>query len=288
MSKKVLITRDSTSDIPDDILEKLNIKTIPLGITLDNKLYHDGVDIDPDFIYKYHEEHGVLPKTSAANIADMVDFFKPFVDEGYAIVHFTISSSMSSTYQNSLLAAEDFEDVYVVDTANLSTGEALIIMRAAEMAQEGKSAKEIYEASVALTPYIDASFVIDSLEYLHKGGRCSTLAALGANLLKLKPCIEVTEGSMGVGKKYRGKYIQTLREYVAERLTDYSDIELDRVFVTHAGCDPEVVDEVYRLVKETAPFKEIIVSRAGCTISSHCGANTLGVLYIRKSPKKAQ
>ncbi len=288
MSKKVLITRDSTSDIPDDILEKLNIKTIPLGITLDNKLYHDGVDIDPDFIYKYHEEHGVLPKTSAANIADMVDFFKPFVDEGYAIVHFTISSTMSSTYQNSLLAAEDFEDVYVVDTANLSTGEALIIMRAAEMAQEGKSAKEIYEASVALTPYIDASFVIDSLEYLHKGGRCSTLAALGANLLKLKPCIEVTEGSMGVGKKYRGKYIQTLREYVTERLTDYSDIELDRVFVTHAGCDPEVVDEVYRLVKETAPFKEIIVSRAGCTISSHCGANTLGVLYIRKSPKKAQ
>ena len=288
MSKKVLITRDSTSDIPVDILEKLNIKTIPLGITLDNKLYHDGVDIDPDFIYKYHEEHGVLPKTSAANIADMVDFFKPFVDEGYAIVHFTISSTMSSTYQNSLLAAEDFEDVYVVDTANLSTGEALIIMRAAEMAQEGKSAKEIYEASVALTPYIDASFVIDSLEYLHKGGRCSTLAALGANLLKLKPCIEVTEGSMGVGKKYRGKYIQTLREYVTERLTDYSDIELDRVFITHAGCDPEVVDEVYRLVKETAPFKEIIVSRAGCTVSSHCGANTLGVLYIRKSPKKAQ
>lgn len=288
MSKKVLITRDSTSDIPVDILEKLNIKTIPLGITLDNKLYHDGVDIDPDFIYKYHEEHGVLPKTSATNIADMVDFFKPFVDEGYAIVHFTISSTMSSTYQNSLLAAEDFEDVYVVDTANLSTGEALIIMRAAEMAQEGKSAKEIYEASVALTPYIDASFVIDSLEYLHKGGRCSTLAALGANLLKLKPCIEVTEGSMGVGKKYRGKYIQTLREYVTERLTDYSDIELDRVFITHAGCDPEVVDEVYRLVKETAPFKEIIVSRAGCTVSSHCGANTLGVLYIRKSPKKAQ
>ncbi len=288
MSKKVLITRDSTSDIPSDILEKLNIKTIPLGITLDNKLYHDGVDIDPDFIYKYHEEHGVLPKTSAANIADMVDFFKPFVDEGYAIVHFTISSTMSSTYQNSLLAAEDFEDVYVVDTANLSTGEALIIMRAAEMAQEGKSAKEIYEASVALAPYIDASFVIDSLEYLHKGGRCSTLAALGANLLKLKPCIEVTEGSMGVGKKYRGKYIQTLREYVAERLTDYSDIDLDRVFVTHAGCDPEVVEEVVNAVKATAPFKELIVSRAGCTISSHCGANTLGVLYIRKSPKKAQ
>ena len=286
MSKKVLITRDSTSDLTPEILENLNIKTVPLGITLDNKSYLDGVDIDPEFIYKYHEEHGVLPKTSAANIADMVDFFKPLVEEGYEIVHFTISSKMSSTYQNSLLAAEEFEGVYVVDTANLSTGEGLLVMKAGEMAKAGKSANEIYDEITALVPYVDASFVIDSLEYLHKGGRCSTLAALGANLLKLKPCIEVVDGGMGVGKKYRGKYIQTLREYVAERLTDYSDIDLDRVFVTHAGCDKEIVDEVVSLVKKTAPFKELVVTRAGCTVSSHCGRNTLGVLFLRKSPKQ--
>lgn len=284
MSKKVLITRDSTSDLPKDILEKLNIKTIPLGITLGDKTYRDGVDIDPDFIYKYHDEHGVLPKTSAANISEMVDFFKPYVDDGYAIVHFTISSKMSSTFQNSLLAAEEFEDVYVIDTANLSTGEGLLVMKAGEMAMEGKSAKEIFDTISALVPCVDASFVIDNLEYLHKGGRCSALAALGANLLKLKPCIQVKDGSMGVCKKYRGKYIQTLREYVADRLTDHSDIDLDRVFVTHAGCDPEIVEEVRTLVEKTAPFKEIIVSRAGCTVSSHCGANTLGVLYIRKTP----
>ncbi len=284
MSKKVLITRDSTSDLPKDILEKLNIKTIPLGITLGDKTYRDGVDIDPDFIYKYHDEHGVLPKTSAANISEMVDFFKPFVEDGYAIVHFTISSKMSSTYQNSLIAAEEFEDVYVIDTANLSTGEGLLVMKAGEMAQEGKDAKEIYDTISALVPCVDASFVIDNLEYLHKGGRCSALAALGANLLKLKPCIQVKDGSMGVCKKYRGKYIQTLCEYVADRLTDYSNIDLDRVFVTHAGCDPEIVEEVRALVEKTAPFKEIIVSRAGCTISSHCGANTLGVLYFRKTP----
>ncbi|MEE0928215.1 MAG: DegV family protein [Acutalibacteraceae bacterium] len=286
MSKKVLITRDSTSDLPKEIVEKYNIKTIPLGITLGDKNYRDGVDIDPDFIYKYHSEHGVLPKTSAANIAEMEDFFREYTEQGYAIVHFTISSQMSSTFRNSQLAAEEFEDVYVVDTANLSTGEGLIIMRAAEMAEAGKEAKEIYEAACDLVPRVDASFVIDSLEYLHKGGRCSALAALGANLLKLKPCIQVKDGSMGVCKKYRGKYSLTLKEYVADRLTDYSDIELDRVFVTHAGCDPELVEEVRAMVAETAPFKEVIVSRAGCTVSSHCGANTLGVLYIRKTPLK--
>ena len=284
MSKKVIITRDSSSDLSPELVEKYNLKTIPLGITLGDKTYRDGVDIDPDFVYKYHEEHGILPKTSASNVAELVEFFKQFTDEGYAIVHFAISSKMSSTYQNAVIAAEEFDDVYVVDTANLSTGEGLLVLKAAEMAMEGKEAKEIYEVSCALAPYVDASFVIDNLEYLHKGGRCSAVAAFGANLLKLKPCIQVKDGAMGVCKKYRGKYVQTLREYVVERLTDYSDIDLDRIFITHAGCDPEIVEEVRALVSKTAPFKEILVTRAGCTVSSHCGANTLGVLYIRKTP----
>lgn len=283
--KKVLITRDSTSDLPPEIIEKFNIKTIPLVVNLGDCSYQDGVDITPDDIYKYHDEHGVLPKTSAANVDDMLSFFKPFVDEGYAIVHFTISSSMSSTYQNSCIAADEYEDVYVVDTQNLSTGEGLLIMKAAEWAAEGLSAKEIFDKVTELIPNVDASFVIDSLEYLHKGGRCSALTALGANLLKLKPCIEVKDGSMGVSRKYRGKYSETLKQYVADRLTDYSDIDLSRVFVTHAGCDPEIVQQVADQVKATAPFEELIISRAGCTISAHCGANTLGVLYIRKSAK---
>lgn len=279
--KKVLITRDSTSDLPAEVVSKLNIKTIPLVINLDSKSYKDGVDIDPDFIYDYHSKHGVLPKTSAANVADMIDFFKPYVDEGYAIVHFTISSKMSSTYQNSFIAAQEFEDVYVVDTANLSTGEGLLIMKAAELASEGKSAEEIYKTVSELTSYVDASFVIDSLEYLHKGGRCSALASLGANFLKLKPCIEVRNGGMGVGKKYRGKYIDALSTYVAEKLADTSNINLDRIFITHAGCDDEIVNTVKLLVEQNANFKEIIVSRAGCTISSHCGRNTLGILFLR-------
>lgn len=283
--KKVLITRDSTSDLPPELVEKLNIKTIPLVVTLGDKAYQDGVDINPDDIYKYHEEHGVLPKTSAANVDDMINFFEPFVKEGYEIVHFCISSTMSSTYQNSCIAADEFDGIYVVDSANLSTGEGLLVLKACEWAAEGFSAKEVYDKVCELIPRVDASFVIDSLEYLHKGGRCSALAALGANLLKLKPCIEVRGGSMGVSKKYRGKYSETLKQYVADRLTDYSDIDLSRVFVTHAGCDEEIVNQVVEQVKATAPFSELIISRAGCTVSAHCGRNTLGVLYIRKTDK---
>lgn len=283
--KKVLITRDSTSDLPPELVEKLNIKTIPLVVTLGDKAYQDGVDITPEDIYKYHDENGVLPKTSAANVDDMINFFEPFVKEGYEIVHFTISSSMSSTYQNSCIAADEFEGIYVVDSQNLSTGEGLLVLKACEWAAEGLSAKEIYDKVNELIPRVDASFVIDSLEYLHKGGRCSALAALGANLLKLKPCIEVQGGSMGVSKKYRGKYSETLKQYVADRLTDYSDIDLSRVFVTHAGCDEEIVNQVVEQVKATAPFAELIISRAGCTVSAHCGRNTLGVLYIRKTDK---
>ena len=284
--KKVIITRDSTSDLPAEIVEKLNILTVPLVVTLGDKAYQDGVDIHPDDIYKYHEENGVLPKTSAANVDDMMNFFEPLVKEGYEIIHFTISSAMSSTYQNSCIAADEFDGIYVVDTANLSTGEGLLIMKAAEWVALGLSAKEVYDKVTELIPRVDASFVIDSLEYLHKGGRCSALAALGANLLKLKPCIEVTSGTMGVSKKYRGKYSETLKQYVADRLSDYSDIDLSRVFVTHAGCDEEIVNQVVEQVKATAPFEELIISRAGCTVSAHCGRNTLGVLYIRKSEKQ--
>ena len=180
------------------------------------------------------------------------------------------------------LAAEEFENVYVIDCANLSTGSGLLVINAAEMAMKGIEAKEIVEKIEKMKPCVDASFVIGSLEYLHKGGRCSALAMLGANLLKLKPCIEVKNGAMGVSKKYRGRYADVLKTYVSERLGDGSDIDNSRVFVTHAGCDEEVVKQVVEQVKESGIFKEVFLTRAGCTVSSHCGANTLGVLFIRK------
>ena len=174
--------------------------------------------------------------------------------------------------------------MYVIDSKNLSTGNGLLVIAAAEMARQGMEANEIAETVSALADCVDASFIVDNLEYLAKGGRCSSAAAFGANLLQLKPCICVKGGAMSVGKKYRGKFGKVLLEYVAERLADGEDIELDRVFVTHAGCDAEIVESVVDAVKETLPFKEVFVTRAGCTISSHCGANTLGVLFIRKTP----
>lgn len=281
---KIIISSDSTCDLSAELKERYGVKTIPLGITLGTQVYQDGIDITPDDIYAHHAKTGELPKTTAANVGECIDYFADLTKDGDAVIHFTISSTMSSTYNNTCMAAEEFENVYVIDSKNLSTGGGLLVVAAAEMAKSGMEAKDIVAEIEKLVPMVDASFVIDSLEYLHKGGRCSAVAMLGANLLKLKPCIEVKGGSMGVGKKYRGVYAKVLTEYVNERLQNVDDIDTSRVFVTHAGCEPEVVEAVLKQVKDTGIFKEVFLTRAGCTISSHCGANTLGVLFIRKSP----
>lgn len=284
MSLNTVITSDSTTDLSRELRERYNVSVMPLKITLGDKIYTDGVDITPDDIYAHHDKTGELPKTSATNVGDCLEFFKPFTDAGKTVIHFTISSEMSSTYNNACLAAEELGNVYVIDTKNLSTGGGLLVVAAAEMLNSGLSAKETVEKTRALAPCVDASFVIDSLEYLYKGGRCSALAMFGANLLKLKPCIQVKDGKMDVAKKYRGKFSEVLKQYVKDKISDYSDIGLDRVFITHAGCDPELVNEIVELVRKEVPFKEVFMTRAGCTVSSHCGANTLGVLFIRKSP----
>jgi len=283
MSEKILIASDSTTDLSPELIEKYGIKILPMGVTVNNNNYIDGVDINPEMIYENYKKTGTLPKTSAINIADFSDFFEKATADGYSVVLYIISSDMSSTFSNARLAAEDYDNVFVVDTRNLSTGGGLLVMTGAQMAEKGCSAKEIYEESTRLVDYVDASFVIDNLEFLHKGGRCSSIAALGANLLQLKPCIVVKGGKMGVSKKYRGKFSIVLSQYIADRIGDASDICLDKVFVTHAGCDDDVVDLCVNRVKELAPEANIFVTRAGCSVSSHCGRNTLGVLFIRKT-----
>lgn len=286
MNKKVIIGCDSTCDLGKDITERYNIKVQPLFVNLGEEQYLDGVDITPDMIYERYEESGILPKTAAPSIADMEDFFAKHTSGGNAMVFFTISSEMSSTFAHAKLASESFEDVYVVDTKNLSSGGGLLVLSAVDMAENGVCARDIAKECERLIPYVDASFVIDDLEFLHKGGRCSAVAAFGANLLQLKPCIAVSEGKMSVGKKYRGKFPLTLGKYIEDRLGDGSGIILDRVFVTHAGCDAEIYESCLEKVKSIAPFKEVLLARAGCTISSHCGRNTLGVLFIRKPEDK--
>lgn len=284
MASDIIITSDSTTDLSKELCERYKITVMPLCITLGDKLYTDGVDITPDDIYAHHDRTGELPKTTATNVGDCLDFFSQFTSQGKMVIHFTISSEMSSTYNNACMAAEELGNVYIIDTKNLSTGGGLLVITAAELLNQGLPVEEIVEKTRETVARVDASFVIDNLEYLYKGGRCSAVAMLGANLLKLKPCIQVKNGKMDVAKKYRGRYADVLKQYVVDKIGDYSDIDLDRVFVTHAGCDPQLVNDIVELVKKTAPFKEVFLTRAGCTVSSHCGANTLGVLFIRKSP----
>ena len=283
---KLIIASDTSIDLSKELIEKYDIKTAPFSVILGEEQYKDGVDITPDDIYAYHDRTGTLGKTAAINVAEAEEFFRSLKEnDDDEIIFFTISKTLSGTNQYACVAASEVGGVYVIDTKNLSTGGGLSAIKACEMRNEGKTAEEIVDfVNNKMVDYVNASFIIDSLEYLHKGGRCSTLAALGANLLKLKPCIEVKNGSMAVGKKYRGKFADVLVEYTQARLEDADNIDLDRVFVTHAGVDMEIVNAVAEQVKKTLPFKEVLITRAGATVSCHCGRNTLGVLFVQKTP----
>lgn len=279
----VKIISDSTCDLSPELLKKYDIAVIPLSINMEEKTGKDGIDVTPEDIYEFVAKSGKLPTTSAVNVADYAEVFKYWHDQGYSVVHFTISSEFSSTYQNACIAAENFNNVFVVDSRNLSTGQGLLVLHAAEMAQKGHNAMEIFEQCTKLAKKVEASFVIDSLNYLYKGGRCSAVSALGANLLRLKPCIEVVDGKMDVGKKYRGKFDKVILDYVTERLTGRDDIDKTRIFITHTKCQPEVIKAVEKKVREICPdFGEFLETTAGCTVTTHCGPNTLGILFIRK------
>lgn len=279
MGNTIILSADSTCDLSPEMLEKYHITCLPLYITFGETSYRDGVEITPDELYKKVAEDGVMPKTSAISVGDFLEYFEKLLQEADQVVHFTLSSGLSCTYQNACLAAEDFPGkVFIVDSLNLSTGEALTLLNAAELLAGGASAEEIVEKSKAYAEKVDASFIVDNLEFLRKGGRCSALSALGANLLSIKPCIEVSGGKMDVGKKYRGKFKAVLQKYVEERLSA-GDIDTKRIFVTHAGCADDVVNSVYQAVVDTGMFSEVLLTRAGCTISSHCGPDTLGILF---------
>ena len=282
---KVIISCDSTADLSPELIERFGIKVNHLPVIMNDTPYVDGITITPADIFDYYKTTGQLAKTSAHNVQDYLDFFTPFVNEGYSVVHFIISSSMSASFNNARMAASELSGVYVIDSKNLSTGIGLQVLRAAELARDGMDAKSIAEQVSTLWERVDTSFILDTLQFLHKGGRCSSVAALGANLLKLKPCIEVKNGAMDVGKKYRGKLMDVLLEYTEARLKDIDDIELDRIFVTHTcGDNSDLVRAVREKVQQLAPFKEVLETQAGCSVSVHCGPNTLGVLFIRKTP----
>lgn len=279
---KIKITSDSTCDLSRELLERYNISVCPLVVNKGGEAFRDGVDITPDDIYAHVAAGGDLCSTSALNPADYLDFFEPFLQEYDAVIHLNISSGCSSCHQNASLAAEELENVYVVDSRNLSTGQGLLVLQAAELARDGKEPAQIVDELKAAAEKVRASFVLEQLEYMKKGGRCSTVAALGANLLKLKPSIEVKDGKMGVAKKYRGSMEKCIRDYISDQLADTDAICPQRIFVTNSGVSEEIENLAVELVKEKAYFKEVLITRAGCTVSSHCGPGTLGVLFITK------
>ena len=280
---KVKIVSDSTCDLSPELIQKYDVAILPLYVLIGDQMRKDGVEVTPEDIYSYVDETGKLPSTSAPNFGDFEDEFKKWVDQGYEVVHFNISSDFSSSYQNACTAAEHLNGVYVVDTRNLSTGSGLVVLRGAELAREGRSAAEIKAECDAMVDKVEASFVVDSIDYLHKGGRCSSVAALGANLLKLKPLIEVIDGKMSAGKKYRGNIDKVILNYVTDKPSGRDDIDKHRIFITHTKCNELTIQQVRKKINDLSPgFEEILDTTAGCTVTSHCGPGTLGVLFVRK------
>ncbi len=278
----VKIIADSTCDLSPELLARYDIEIIPLHIILGEQDYLDGQGVTPDELYRWSDENRTPPKTAAIALADAVAVLKPYVREGREVVCFTISASMSSTYNVMCMAAQQTDPalVHVIDSQNLSTGGGLLVVAAAEMAQKGASAKEIVARMEELRPLVRASFVVDTLTYLHRGGRCSGVAALMGGALKLHPRIGVAEGKMSAGKKYRGRMDRVIRDYVADMEADLRTARKEHVFITHSGCDEDALAAVYAILENLHHFDEIHVTRAGGVISSHCGPGTLGVLFI--------
>lgn len=279
----VSIVADSTCDLSRELLEKYKVKIIPLHILLGEKEYEDGVDLMPEEIYAWADDNKTTPKTSAPSVETVMQTFQPLLEKGDDIVCFSISESMSTTANVMRLAAGQLEAedrVNVVDSANLSTGIGLLVLEAAQMAAQGKTAEEIVAEIERLKPLVRASFVVDTLTYLYRGGRCNGLEAMAGSMLKLHPKIVVSEGKMSSSKKYRGKIDKVILAYAKDMEEQLLQARKKRVFITHSGCPDETVLMVKKYLQSLSRFDEILITRAGGVISSHCGPGTLGVLFI--------
>lgn len=279
----IRIAADSTCDLSKELIDKYNISIIPLHIVLEDKEYRDGFDITPDEIYEWSDKNNTTPKTSAVGFEDAENAIKPIADTDDEMIIFTISEKMSTTANVFRMAAEDLEvedKVSVIESANLSTGIGLLVIEAAIMAADGRTREEIVDFIEDMKPRVRSSFVVDTLTYLHRGGRCSSVAALAGGMLKLHPKIVVENGAMLATKKYRGKIDSVILDYAKEMEEDLKQAKKDRVFITHSGCSQETIHSVKEYLESLGQFEEILITRAGGVISSHCGPGTLGVLFI--------
>lgn len=277
----VRISADSTCDLGPELCEKYHIAIAPLSVVIDGMSFHDGIDVKPENIFRAVED-GKTVKTTAVNQFEYEELFKELLKEDDEVVHFCISRDMSSCYSDACEAARRIGNVYVVDSRNLSTGIGLLVLEAAELAYMGKSAREIAERETDRTAKVCASFTVQDIGYLFRGGRCSGLEAIGAKLMHIRPSIEVHEGKMSAGKKYRGSYEHYLKHYIRDVLKTVEDADFKRAFITHSPCEEGMAQYAAEMLREYGHFREILDTTAGCTICVHCGPNTLGILFMRK------
>lgn len=279
--EKIKILSDSTCDLTPELIKELGVELVPVEVILGTDAYLDGVDITPEKIFAYYEETGALPKTSATNSERYKEYFEKYLNEGYKIIHFDISSKSSAMYNNAKRAADEIGgDIYVVDSKSLSSGQGLLIMKTCDLIKEGKSYAEICNLLDTLPEKVQTSFVIDTLEFLHKGGRCSLAALMGAKVLKLHPQIAMVDGQLKAKKKYMGNMTRSLNSYIKDLAEEYTSYDKTRCFVTHTISDQAYVDQVIDLVKQLFEFEVVLESVAGATVSAHCGKNTIGLLFI--------
>lgn len=285
MNENILITADSTCDLPEYLIEKYNIHIFPLSITLGEKVYRDSVDIKPADIYRHAETENELPKTSAVTPQVYYDFFTKAHNDGKQVVHIGLSSAISSSFNNARMAGADFDgEIFCIDSKSLCTAMGLLVLKACDYREKGYDAKKIAAKVEKLVPRLSTTFVLNSLDYLHKGGRCSGVAKLGANLLAIKPSIAVNEdGALDVAKKYRGKIDIVYKQYINDCLQDINKIDTSRIVIANSGqIEPSTLAFARGLIEGKGKFDEVIEADAGCTISSHCGPKTLAIFYIKK------
>lgn len=276
----ICITADSTCDL-NHLAEQRGIKIIPLKVNLDAETYLDGVDITPQQIFDFVKETKILPKTSAASITDYEEFFAEQLKTADEVIHFNISAKSSVSHSVACQAAESFEGkVHVIDSMALSTGQGLLVLKAADMRDAGATADEIVETILALRSKVNTSFIPDRLDYLHKGGRCSRMQMYGANLLGIHPLIDMVDGALTSAGKYKGKMPMIIKKYVADLAAKYPSYDKTRCFITHSSADEELVRAAREAVAANFNFDVVEETVAGSIITSHCGKNTLGVLFI--------
>ncbi len=279
--RNIILSTDSTSDLNQEILDTYNIKQYPYSIIVGDKSYKDNVDISPEDIFRIYEEDKLLPKTAAINVAEYMDYFDHILGENNQVIHINLAASLTSAHNNCLLAAEELEGIYPVNSQNLSSGSGLLVLKAIDLMEEGLEADDLVKELENHRNKIHMSFILDTLDFLHAGGRCSKIASLGANLLKIKPVINVDNqsGAMTIGNKYKGSLVKTLKKYIKDKLVSIDNINPHRIFLVHSGVDQKYIDIAKEEIMKVINFEKIYVTTASCTISCHCGPNTIGIAF---------